>query len=78
MKVLFYGALADALGREVEIGVPSGCSIADLRRRLGHEHPHAVNELERSRAIIGATTVADDYRTARDDKVEFLPPVSGG
>lgn len=78
MKVLLYGALADALGKQVEIDVPTGCSIADLRRKLGRDHPHAVQELDRSRAIIGEIAVADDYQTVASDKVEFLPPVSGG
>ena len=78
MKVLLYGALADALGRQMEIDVPTGCSIADLRKKLGRDHPGAVQELGRSRAIIGEAIVADDYRTAANDKVEFLPPVSGG
>ena len=78
MKVLLYGVLADALGRQIEVEVQSGCSIAELRQKIGRDHPHAAHALSRSRAIIGATAVADEYCTAAQEKVEFLPPVSGG
>ena len=78
MQILLYGALADVLGRQVEIDMPAGCSIAELRRKLGSDHPQASRDLRRSRAIIGANAVADDYHVTANDMVEFLPPVSGG
>lgn len=78
MQILLYGALADLLGRRLDLDVQPQSSIADLRRKLRSDHPEAAQELARSRAIIGDRAVADDYRVTADDKVEFLPPVAGG
>lgn len=78
LKVVLYGPLADALGKQIDVEMPEGCSIAELRECLGDAHPRAASELDRSRAIIGSFAVKDDYRITASDQVEFLPPVSGG
>src|SRR5207249_2847109 len=80
VKVVFYGRLADLIGPEVEIDAPSGCSVAELRDRLVARHPGAEQVLlnARSRACIGDAVVHDHHVLAASDRVEFLPPVSGG
>lgn len=80
MKVLFYGRLADALGRELEVQPSDDLTIGELRTRIVAEHPQAAEALSnrRVRACIGNSFVADDQLIAPGDKVEFLPPVSGG
>ena len=78
MRILFYGRLAQAVDRQIEIDTPHGCTVADLRRRLAADHPAAADALKRSRACIGSAFVSDDHSLAAEDKVEFLPPVSGG
>ena len=80
MKVLFYGRLAEAIGPELEIDAPGGCSVAQLRDRLIAEHPQAEQPLSSRRALacVGDSLVHDTYVLGADDRVEFLPPVSGG
>lgn len=80
MKVLFYGRLAETIGPDLEVDVPAGCSIAQLREELIAEHPEAEQSLrsKRARACVGDTLVHDDYVLQAVDRVEFLPPVSGG
>ena len=78
MKVLFYGPLADQLGSELEIGLSGGCSVGELRGALSRRHPNAARDIARSRAFIGCIVVRDEHRASAGDKVEFLPPVSGG
>jgi MoaE-MoaD fusion protein len=79
MKIHFYGRLAESLGRDIEVEVPGGCSIADLRQRLATEYPHAANSLgHRARALVGDVVVADSHFVRPGDSVEFFPPVSGG
>ena len=80
VKVRFYGRLAEALGDELEIDEAPGCSVGQLRERLISQHPHAAQPLrsERSRACVGDVLVQDDYVVSAYEKVEFLPPVSGG
>ena len=80
MKVLFYGRLAEAIGPELEIDAPPGCSVAELREKLIAEHPQAEQPLRSRRALacVGDALVRDTYVLKAADRVEFLPPVSGG
>lgn len=78
MKVLFYGRLADAIGREIEVAAPRGCSVGEVRRRVAASHGAAAAELDRSRTLIADRLVGDDQPVDEADELEFLPPVSGG
>jgi molybdopterin synthase sulfur carrier subunit len=80
LKVLFYGRLAEAIGPELEIDAPPGCSVAELRDRLVAEHPEAEQPLRnrRARACVGDAMVHESYVLKAADRLEFLPPVSGG
>ena len=80
MKVLFYGRLAETIGPELEIDAPPGCSVGQLRDRLIAEHPQAEQPLRSRRALacVGDALVRDTYVLNPADRVEFLPPVSGG
>ena len=80
MKVAFYGRLAEAVGPELEIQAPPGCSIAELRDKVIAQHPQAEEALrnKRARACVRDAIVHDSYVLGACDKVEFLPPVSGG
>lgn len=80
MRVLFFGRLADAIGREVELDVPQSCSVADLRSTLAALFPQAADELARPsvRACIGDEIVPDRLIVEPGQTVEFLPTVSGG
>lgn len=80
MKILFYGRLAESIGRELELQMAAGCSVAELRRKLELNFPEAGATLanRRSRACVGDALVHDDYVLRSGDTVGFLPPVSGG
>ena len=80
LKVLFYGRLAEAIGSELEIDAPPGCSVAELRERLIAERPRAEQPLRARRALtcVGDSVVRDTYVLQAADRIEFLPPVSGG
>ena len=80
MKVLFYGRLAEAIGPELEVEGAADCSVAELLDRLILEHPEAAQSLRSKRilACVGDALVRDTYVLKSSDRVEFLPPVSGG
>lgn len=78
MRVLLYGRLAETIDRQVDIDLPRGCSVGELRRLLSDAHPQAAEHLRRSRAIIGDAAVGNEHVVGPADEVEFLPPVSGG
>ena len=81
MQVMFYGRLGEQIGRSVEIAVPEGgCSVAELRRSIASDHPHAAEAILGShvRASVGDVIVPEDRLLMPNETVEFFPPVSGG
>jgi molybdopterin converting factor small subunit len=79
MNIRFFGKLADSLGREVELPVSSACSVAELRELLQRAFPHSAKTLRGPvRACVGERFVADSHVVQPTDRVEFIPPVSGG
>lgn len=80
MKIGFFGRLRDRLGDELELAVEAGETVARLRLRLAGLHPQASGDLlgTRVRACVADTIVGEDFLLAEQDRVEFLPPVSGG
>jgi molybdopterin converting factor small subunit len=80
LKVALYGKLAAALGREVEVSLDSGCSVTALRRALAEAHPGAREALlsPTTRACVDDAIVPESHQLHTSDRVELLPPVSGG
>jgi len=76
VKVLLYGRLSDAIGREIDVGAVD--TVAEVRRRLATDYPAVSAALRRSRSFVRDQLVADDFVPQADDVIEFLPPVSGG
>jgi molybdopterin converting factor small subunit len=80
-KLLFFGRVAEQLGREREVDIPdAGCTVAALRRLLSDSDPAAA-ELMTS----GKTLASVDQEMAGDDvlihpgqEVAFFSPLSGG
>lgn len=79
MRVLFFGKMADRVGREVDVDAPGG-TVGDLRALLATRFPHARDDLlaPSLRACMGDRLVDDAAAVGADDVVEFLPPLSGG
>ncbi|HEV7658874.1 MAG TPA: MoaD/ThiS family protein [Allosphingosinicella sp.] len=72
-KIAFYGKLAERIVREIEIDLPAaGCTIAALRTRF--------EGLDRAtvRACVNDETVGEGHVVLPGDRVDFLPPLSGG
>jgi molybdopterin converting factor small subunit len=80
VKVGFFGRLREALGDEREVPAESGETVARLRIRLAGLHPGAARDLlsPRVRACVGDEMVGEDFLLGGQERVEFLPPLSGG
>lgn len=80
MRILFFGKLRDALGEQRAFASVKGETVADLRRRLADVWPHAGKDLlsPRTRACVDDSIVGEDFIVAGHERVEFLPPLSGG
>ena len=80
MKVGFFGRLRDSLGDEREVAVDPGETVAGLRHRLASLNPAAAGDLlgPGVRACVADTIVGEDFPLAGHERMEFLPPLSGG
>lgn len=69
----FYGRLAERFGREIELDLPEGgATVAELRARFEGLDPAGV------RALVNDATAGEAVRVGPGDRVDFLPPLSGG
>ena len=76
MRVLFFGRVADALGRERDVTLPgTGCSIAELRRLIDAE----VLGKPGVRVSLDKQVVTDEALVVRPGaEVAFFSVFSGG
>ena len=78
--VLFFGRLADTLGRQRKVAIPAkGCTLGELRRRLCETDPDAAEALNKGvRASIEREISGDDAMVRPGQEVAFFPIFSGG
>jgi len=81
LRIELCGRLADACGREVELGIPErGLPVAALMAALGDAYPALRAALGRGRvrACVNEAIVPDATVVRAGDRVALFPPVSGG
>jgi len=80
MRIGFFGRLREALGEEREVAAEPGETVAGLRTRLAGLYPEAAADLlsPRTRACAADAIVGEDFPVAGQERIEFLPPLSGG
>src|SRR3954452_22935168 len=79
IHLLAFASAGDALGAsEMEIEMPEGSRVADLRARLDHEHPGIVPLWPRLAVAVDGRVVTPDEPLTDGAEVALLPPVSGG
>ena len=81
MKILLFGSLADAAGREIEYDLPAaGCTVAELRSSVAAAFPQLAEALAlpSTRACIDQDMVAESALVRPGQEVAFVPPLSGG
>lgn len=78
MEIRFYGSLAEVIGRQIDLDVPAGSCVGEVRVQLDRRVPGAAEQLRRARAIVADRAVSDEQCLDGSVPLEFLPPVSGG
>ena len=80
-QILFFGSLAERLGRETEVELPAGgCTVGELRRMLVERDAEFAAALEAPgiRASADKVLVRDDQRVTPGQEISFFPILSGG
>jgi molybdopterin synthase catalytic subunit len=79
IHLLAFASAGDALGAsELEIEMPEGSRVADLRARLDREHPGIVPLWPRLAVAVDGRVVSPEEPLKDGVEVALLPPVSGG
>lgn len=81
MKIGFFGTLAERIGREIDLELgPADQSLADVRRRLADLYPESAGDFgsRTVRACVDEAIVPDSHLIGPGQRIEFLPPLSGG
>ena len=79
IRVNLFAAMRDLTGDEaVEVEVPDGATVGDLRRELGKQFPLARTLLTRSVVAVNHDTAENDRVISATDECAVIPPVSGG
>ena len=79
-RILFFGRLAEQIGREREVDIPDdGCTVADLRRRLAHDPDlQMLAPGGGMLASVDQQVVQDDAPVNPRQEIAFFSPLSGG
>jgi molybdopterin synthase catalytic subunit/molybdopterin converting factor small subunit len=79
IRLLAFASAGDALGTtEMDIEMPEGSCIADLRARLDADHPKLQPLWPRLAVAVNGRVVTPDEPLTPGAEVALLPPVSGG
>jgi molybdopterin converting factor subunit 1 len=79
IRVKLFAAMRDLTGDEaVEVELPDGATVGDLRRELGKQLPLARTLLTRSAIAVNHDVAENDRPLHATDEVAAIPPVSGG
>lgn len=81
LHVLFFGEVADRLGRIFGVPIPAGgCPLSEVQRNLSALLPEASDALSRRgvRAAVGQELVVGDPWVTPGQEVAFFSAFSGG
>ena len=79
VRVLFFGALRDLLGRSAEtVSLPEGAPLSQLLDHYARENPKLQGLLPSIALSVNQEYATHDLRLRERDEVALLPPVSGG
>ncbi len=78
-RVRLFARARDLAGAvEVEVEVPPGATVGELRRRLAEARPALAGLLSRSAVAVGGEFAGDEVVLGPGAEIALLPPVSGG
>ena len=79
MNVRLFARLRDLAGRDlIEIDLPAGATVAELRRKLAADWPALGGLLDRCAVAVNEEFAENDLTLPLGAEVAVLPPVSGG
>jgi molybdopterin synthase catalytic subunit/molybdopterin synthase sulfur carrier subunit len=79
IRVLLFAGARSALGMNyVDVTMPAGATMADLRGELANRFPRLAPLIASSRFALQTDFAADDTVFHQAAEIAWIPPVSGG
>jgi molybdopterin converting factor small subunit len=79
VNVRLYAGLQGLVGRrDVELSLPSGATVEQLRDRIVDEYPVLESLISTLVVAVDDEMVPTDHVIAEGEKVELIPPIAGG
>jgi molybdopterin converting factor subunit 1 len=78
-RVKLFAAMSELAGGDsVDVELPDGATVGDLRREVGKQLPLARTLLNNSGVAVDHDLAENDRPLAGGEEVAIIPPVSGG
>jgi molybdopterin converting factor subunit 1 len=79
MKVRLFARARDLAGADVlDVELPTGATVRELRQRIGVQCPRLAGLLERCAVAVDNEFAEDGLTLPLGAEIALLPPVSGG
>lgn len=79
VRVRLFARARDLAGAgEIEVGLPAGATVVELRRVLGEARPALCELLGRCAIAVDSDFAGDDVVVTELNEIAVIPPVSGG
>ena len=79
LKVLLFASLRDAAGaRLIDLELPAGSTVADLKSRLFAGYPALARWQDTVKVAVNQEYAEDDKVVPAGAEIAQIPPVSGG
>ena len=79
VSVRLFAGLHDLIGqRQVQMKLPEGATVGDLRKKLSSEFPVILPFLNTLVCAVNEEYTPSEHRLREGDEVALIPPVSGG
>jgi molybdopterin converting factor subunit 1 len=79
MKVRLFARARELAGTsEIEVPLPAGATVGELRRQIAQHYPALATLLDRSALAVDDDFADDDLPLPANSEAALIPPVSGG
>ena len=79
VSLMLFAAARETVGEaQLEIQLPSGATVADLRAELLRRYPRLANLMQHTRFAVNNDYASETTVLADGSDVACIPPVSGG
>jgi len=79
MRVLLFARARDlAQADSIDVAIPAGSTVGDLRRRLSEQYPRLAGLVDRCAIAVNNEYAEDAAPLPTNAEVALVPPVSGG